>query len=69
MVKMLITRPSELDAKFTDAQVHGFLEKMSTGWRSFFSSTPKVTWVKKYYVLRNDTLYVFEKDQYDKPIE
>ncbi len=58
-----------MDTKFVDATIHGFLEKMTTGWRGFFSSSAKVTWVKYYFVLRNETLYLFVKDNYDKPVE
>ena len=28
-----------------------------------------MTWVKYYYVLQRGTLYVYEKDVYDKPFE
>ncbi len=58
-----------MDLKFVDAPVHGFLERMQLGWRGFFSSKAKVTWTRHYYVLRNDTLYLFEKDYLETPFD
>lgn len=66
---MAVFKPNDMDRRFADATMHGFLEKMTLGWRSFFSSSAKVQWVKQYYVLRNDTIYVYQKDSYEKPID
>ena len=65
--QMTVFQPSDLDIRFVDAQCHGYLEKMTVGWRSFFSSTTKITWVKQYLVMRNDTIHVFEKDNFEVP--
>lgn len=46
MVTMSVFKPTDMDLRFADATMHGFLEKMTIGWRSFFSSSPKITWVK-----------------------
>jgi hypothetical protein len=47
----------------------GFLEKVSCNWRSkvsfLFGGTTK--WIKKLYVLKNGTMYVYEENTYDKP--
>ena len=59
MVSMAVFTQTDMDRKFSDAAMHGFLEKRTVGWRSFFSSSAKVQWVKHYYVLRNNTLYVY----------
>lgn len=69
LVDMTIFTPSSMDVKFANAPAHSFLEKMTTSWRSFFSSSSKVAWIKHYYVLRKDTIYVYEKDSYEAPIE
>jgi hypothetical protein len=69
LVDMTIFEPSAADLKFADAPVHSFLERMTTSWRSFFSNSSKVAWVKLYYVLRKYTIYIFEKDFYDTPAD
>lgn len=69
MQSMSIFRPTDMDIRFGDAVIHGWLEKMTMGWRALFSKNAKLQWVRNYYVLRNDTLYVFDKDNFDTPID
>ena len=69
LIEMSLYRPTDMDLRFADSVAHGFLEKMSVSWRSYFSSNSKVAWMKYYFVLRNDTIYLFEKDAYDKPFD
>ena len=69
LLSMSVFRPTDMDLRFGDAAMHGWLERLSFNWRSFFSRNAKLTWVKNYYVLRNDTLYVFDKDNLEEPIE
>ena len=29
----------------------------------------QITWIKYFYVLKRDTLFIYEKDNYEKPFE
>ena len=74
LVQMIIFKPNDLDVRFKDAVIHGFLDKMTQSWRQKFTtivgSKPQAsTWVRYYYVLKKFTLYVYEKDNYDRPME
>lgn len=44
LIQLTVTVATDVEVRFIDAMVHGLLEKMSIGWRSFFSSQSKVTW-------------------------
>ena len=50
LAQMSIFCPTDLQVRFYDTKMHGFLEKMTVGWRaafSFFSgANSKVTWVR-----------------------
>ena len=61
---------NDLDVRFAEADMHGFLEKIRKTWRSRITSifTGAIEWVKYYYVLKKNILYVFEEDNYEKPI-
>ena len=61
--------PKDLKARFGKPQFYGFLEKISCNWRSKVSSLfgGGVKWVKKMYVLKNGSIYVYEENNYDKP--
>ena len=69
-----------MEARFKSAAQHGFLSKLTLGWRHKLgglttslavqhSDYQKTTWVKSYYVLQRGSLYVYERDNYDKPLE
>lgn len=66
---MSVFKPTDMDIRFGDANMHGWLEKMTMGWRALFSKNAKLQWVRNYYVLRNDTLYVFDKDDFESPLD
>jgi hypothetical protein len=61
--------PKDLKQRFGKPQYYGFLEKVSCNWRSKVSSLfgGGVKWVKKMYVIKNGSIYVYEENQYDKP--
>jgi hypothetical protein len=61
--------PKDLKTRFGKPQFYGFLEKISCNWRSKVSSLfgGGVKWVKKMYVLKNGSIYVYEENAYDKP--
>jgi len=68
---MMVIEAGDLDVRFADADMHGCLEKISSSWRSrlssFFSGT--INWVKFYYVLKKNILYIFEENNYDRPMK
>jgi hypothetical protein len=66
---MSVFKPTDMDIRFGDSIMHGWLDKMTMGWRTFFSNNAKLTWVRNYYVLRSDTLYAFDKDNFDTPLD
>lgn len=61
--------PKNLKARFNNPEMYGFLEKVSCSWRSKVSSLfgGSTKWIKKLYVLKNATMYVYEENSYDKP--
>lgn len=69
LIDMRYFDPKDLKARFNKPQYFGFLEKISCNWRSKVSSLfgGGVKWIKKMYVLKNGTMFVYELDQYDKP--
>lgn len=61
--------PKNLKSRFNNPEMYGFLEKISCNWRSKVSSLfgGGTKWVKKLYVLKNGSMYVYEENNYDKP--
>lgn len=70
LIQMQILDANDLDVRFADADHYGFLEKVAMNWRSrlssFFSGT--IQWNKYLYTLKNGIVYVFEVNNYDKPV-
>ncbi len=69
LIDMKFFDPKNLRARFNNPEMFGFLEKVSNNWRSKVSSLfgGSTKWIKKLYVLRNGTMYVYEENNYDKP--
>jgi hypothetical protein len=67
LVQLTVFETNDLNARFVDADHHGYLEKIRRSWRSIF--TGSVEWVKYYYVLKGHILYIFEINNYDKPMQ
>ena len=69
LIDMKFFDPKNLKTRFNNPEMYGFLEKVSCNWRSkvsfLFGGTTK--WVKKLYVLKNGSMYVYEENNYDKP--
>ena len=69
LIDMKFFDPKNLKTRFNNPEMYGFLEKVSCNWRSkvsfLFGGTTK--WIKKLYVLKNGSMYVYEENNYDKP--
>ncbi len=69
LIEMKFFDPKNLKTRFNNPEMYGFLEKVSCNWRSkvsfLFGGTTK--WIKKLYVLKNGSMYVYEENNYDKP--
>ena len=69
LVDMRFFDPKDLKTRFNKPQFFGLLEKVSCNWRAKVSSLfgGGLKWVRKMYVLRRDSLYVYDENCYDKP--
>jgi len=69
LVDMRFFDPKDLKTRFNKPRFFGFLEKVSCNWRSKVSSLfgGGLKWVRKMYVLRQDSMYVYDENNYDKP--
>lgn len=69
LIDMKFFDPKNLKSRFNNPEMLGFLEKISCNWRSkvsfLFGGTTK--WIRKLYVLKNSSMYVYEENNYDKP--
>ena len=70
LVQMKVFEKDDLKTIFADADMHGYLDKVQKTWRARITSlfTGVIEWVKYYYVLKKNILYVFEVNNYEKPI-
>lgn len=69
LIDMRFFDPKDLKARFGKPQFYGFLDKISCNWRSKVSSIfgGGVKWLRKMYVLKNGSIFVYEENNYDKP--